>query len=151
MEQINNSIGGKIMTKSRTITMSLIAIMVSVSLVACGSEEKNPMQQQQEPPPTFSMASVNVTCNDGSDCIQFSARPSKDVVLVKVVITPPAGNQITFNLNNTTFVSGFDVAVQDANFAYFRISGTWRFEFTGSLATGDKSSFTVSSTVNVGA
>ena len=134
---------------------TLLSTILMVCFVALGCSSDNnsvaPTGPIQDPPPAFNMASVNLQCNDGSDCIQFSARPSKDVILVKVVITPPAGNQITFNLGSSTFIANRDVGLQDVNFAYFRISGGWTFVFTGSLASGDKSSFEVSATVNVGA
>ena len=135
-----------------------IKMLLSTVLIACFvavgcSSDSNPTAPglTQDPPPTFSMASVKVQCNDGSDCIQFFSRPSKDVILVKVVITPPAGNQITFNAGSSTIVSNENVGLQDSNFAYFRISGEWKFVFTGSLATGDKSSYEVTATVSVGA
>ncbi len=129
---------------------ALIACFVAIGCSG-SSNDNNPVAPTQEPPPTFSVASIKVTCNDGSDCIQFFARPDKDVVLVKVVITPPAGDKITFNAGNTTVVAGESVGLQNANTAYIRISGEWRFTFTGNLATGDKSSFEVTATVSVGA
>ncbi|RMD65950.1 hypothetical protein D6833_02150 [Candidatus Parcubacteria bacterium] len=130
-----------------------VVFMTSVAVLGCsgGDSNNNPVGPAPNPPPGFSMASVKVQCNDGSDCIQFFARPDKDVVLVKVVITPPAGDKITFNFGSTTVVANESIGLQNANTAYLRISGEWKFMFTGSLATGDKSSFEVSATISVGA
>ena len=135
------------------IKMLLLTVLIACFVALGCSSDSNPAAPEptQDPPPTFSMASIKVQCNDGTDCIQFSARPSKDVILVKVVITTPAGTQITFNAGSSTIVANENVALQDANFAYFRISGEWKFVFTGSLATGDKSSYEVISTVSVSA
>lgn len=136
------------------IKMLLSTVVFSFFVAVGCSSDSNPtapMAPTQDPPPTFSMASIKVQCNDGSDCIQFFARPNKDVIVVKVVITPPAGNQITFNAGSSTVVANENVGLQDANVAYFRISGEWKFVFTGSLATGDKSSYEMTATVSVGA
>ena len=97
------------------------------------------------------MSSVNVTCGNNQDCIQFFARPNKDVVLVKVEIINPAGEDVTFNLGSSTVIDGENIALQADDFAYFRISGEWEFVFTGNLATGDKSSFEVTTKVTVSA
>lgn len=128
-------------------------IMASFVAVGCGGGDSNPVAPapMQDPPPNFSTASVRVQCADGSDCIQFFARPSKDVIVVRVEITPPAGNKLTFNAGSVTVVSGENVGLQNANNAYFRISGEWKFLFTGTLATGDKSSYEVTGTISVGA
>lgn len=128
----------------------LTVFVASFVAVGCGGGgNSNPVAPAVTPPPTFSMASLNVTCNDGTDCIQFSTRPSKDVVLIKVVITNPSGTEVTFNLGSATVVADQNVALQDPNFAYFRIGGTWKFVFTGNLATGEKTSFEVTSTLSV--
>ena len=134
-------------------TLFSTILMVCFVALGCSSEDNStaPTGPTQDPPPVFNMASINLQCNDGSDCIQFSTRPSKDVILVKVVITPPAGSQITYNLGSSTFIANQDVGLQDVNVAYSRISGAWTFVFTGSLASGDKSSFDVTATVSVGA
>jgi len=135
----------------KMLSTTILAAMLFA--FGCASDDNSPTAPPatQDPPPTFSMASVNLQCNDGSDCIQFSTRPSKDVVLVKVVIERPAGNSITFNLGSSTVIAGEDIGLQDDNSAYFRISGEWKFTFTGNLATGDKSSFEVTAVVNVSA
>ena len=116
-----------------------------------GCSEDDPVSPESDPPPEINVASVNVTCGDNQDCIQFSARPDKDVIFVKVVITNPVGDEITFNMGSTTVIADENIALQDSDFAYFRVSGEWEFVFTGNLATGDKSSFEVTTTVNVSA
>jgi hypothetical protein len=128
------------------IKMLFSAVLIAY-FVALGCS--NPAGPNEEPP-TFSMASIKVQCG-ADDCIQFFARPDKDVTLVKVVITPPAGDKITYNLGNATVVAGEEIGLQDPNIAYTRISGEWKFVFTGNLATGDKSSFEVTTTVSVSA
>ena len=122
--------------------------LVAISYFGCSKDSTSP---EPTPPPKSSVASINVQCGDGSDCIQFFARPDKDVIFVKVEITDPVGDKVTYNLNSSTVIKDESINLQDADFAYFRISGEWKFVFTGNLATGDKSSFEVTSTVNVSA
>ncbi len=133
----------------------LFSTVLIVCFVAVGcSGDSNPTAPTgpaQDPPPSFSMASVKVQCNDGSDCIQFFSRPDKDVLVVRVEILPPVGNKIIFNAGSVTVVRGENVGLQDQNLAYFRVSGEWKFTFVGNLATGDKTSFEVVATINVGA
>lgn len=131
----------------------VVFFIASLAVVGCGGNggNNNPVAPAKDPPPAFNMASIKVQCNDGSDCIQFFARPDKDVLLVKVVITPPAGDKITFNFGSATVVANESIGLQNANQAYLRISGEWKFVFTGNLATGDKSSFEVTATISVGA
>jgi hypothetical protein len=130
--------------------MMFAALFVLPFVFSC-SDDDNPSGPEETPPPEINVASVNVTCGNSQDCIQFFARPDKDVVLVKVVITNPAGDEVTFNLESSTVIDGENIALQADDFAYFRVSGEWEFVFTGNLATGDKSSFEVTTTVNVSA
>jgi len=129
------------------LTLGLICL-IALSYFGCS---KNSTEPETTPPPKINVASINVQCGDGSDCIQFFARPDKDVIFVKVEITSPVGDKVTYNLNSSTVIKDESIALQDTDFAYFRISGEWKFVFTGNLATGDKSSFEVTSTVNVSA
>ena len=125
-------------------TMLVVALLLS-----CGKDD--PTEPTKPAQPKINVASMNVTCGNSQDCIQFFARPDKDVIFVKVIITNPTGDQVTFNLQSSTVVADENIALQDADFAYFRISGEWKFVFTGNLATGDKSSFEVTTLVNVSA
>ena len=133
----------------RPITLILLAGFMFTLYLGCGKDD--PASPEPTPPPNISVASVNVTCGNNQDCIQFSARPDKDVVFVKVVISNPVGEEVTFNLGSSTVIDGENIALQAADFAYFRVSGEWTFEFTGNLATGDKSSFVVTTSVTVSA
>ena len=118
-------------------------------LTACGGDSGT--KPKEDPAPSFRIASVKVQCNTGDECIRFFAKPDTDVLLVKVIIRPPAGDAITFNAGSDTFIKEEDVALQDANVAYFRVSGQWTFTFVGNHATGNKSSFEVVTTVDVSA
>jgi hypothetical protein len=103
----------------------------------------------EESDPTFSMASLEASCSD--PCIQFFATPTEDVILVKVVIKPPAGSSMTYNLGSSTCIQGVTLSLQDEGKAYLKISGKWTFTFTGSKAAGSKKSFVVSSFITVSA
>lgn len=131
----------------KTLMAWLFAGITFTMLLGCGGKDPS----SPKVTPKISVASINVICGNNQDCIQFSARPDKDVIFVKVVIKNPIGEEVTFNLQSSTVIANENIALQDANFAYFRVSGEWSFEFTGNLATGDKSSFVVTTTVNVSA
>ena len=137
------------MRNLRPVTLIMLTGLMFTFLLGCGKDD--PVSPVITPPPSINVASINVTCGTGQDCIQFSARPDKDVLFVKVVITNPVGDEVTFNLGSSTVIDGENIALQANDFAYFRISGEWTFVFTGNLATGDKSSFVVTTNVNVSA
>ncbi len=123
-------------------------LMFTVLLAGCG--KKSPSEPEAPPPPSFSISTVNVTLADGSDGIQFFAKPDKDVRLVRVDITDPLGNKMSFNAGGEIYVKDQVIQLQAQGTAYVRVSGTWTFEFVGNVEpNGDN--FTVKQTVNVGA
>ncbi len=138
------------MRNTKTLSLLFVTCLMLPLIFSCGKDDKG-TGPETTPPPDISVASVNVTCGNTQDCIQFFARPDKDVILVKVVITNPTGDQVTFNLESSTVIADENIGLQADDFAYFRISGEWEFVFTGNLATGDKSSFEVTTNVNVSA
>jgi len=133
----------------------LVTILATVLLFSVGCKKESTTAPTEEPPvsapPSFNIASTLANCTGTNDCIEFFATPNKDVILVKVVIKYPVTGSITYNLGSSTVISDESIALQAAGTAYNRISGTWRFTFTGSLAGEDQSSFTVATSVNVGA
>ncbi len=123
-------------------------LLLPVLLFACG--KKGPSEPEAPPPPKFNISTVNVTLADGSDGIQFFAKPDKDVRLVRVDITNPLGNKTSFNAGGEIYVKDQLIELQAPGTAYIRVSGTWTFEFVGNLEpNGDN--FTVKQTVNVSA
>ena len=136
------------MRNLRPVLALFVVTLLLTQFLGCGKDSTEPTKPT---PPKISVASMNVVCGDNQDCIEFYARPDKDVIFVKVVITNPTGSQVTYNLQSSTVVAEENIALQDDGFAYFRISGEWKFVFTGNLATGDKSSFEVTVIVNVSA
>ena len=136
------------MRSLRITALLFLTFLIAISYFGCGKDSTGP---EETPPPKVGVASINVQCGDGADCIQFFAKPDKDVILVKVEISNPVGDDITFNLGSSTVIADENIGLQAADFAYFRISGEWKFVFTGNFATGDKSSFVVTTIVNVSA
>lgn len=136
------------MRNLRPVFALLAVTLLVTQFLGC---KDDPVEPTKPEPPKINVASINVVCGDNQDCIEFFAKPSKDVIFVKVVITNPTGSQVTYNLQSSTVIAEQNIALQDDDFAYFRISGEWKFVFTGNLATGDKSSFEVTVIVNVSA
>lgn len=129
---------------------SFLALLLLLTLTACDSNDVN-----EEPPvvtpPSFSIASTPVQMSNGSAGILFAASPNEDVILVRVEITNPLNERVTFNAGSATVVQGQALPLQDAGTGYFRVSGTWRFQFVGRKASGDQTSFDVSTTLSVSA
>jgi hypothetical protein len=137
----------EIVMKKALILMPLLLL----SMLLFTSCKDKPTQPAPDPDPTFSIASVDVLLDTGDRGIQFFATSNEDVLLVKAEIKPPVGNTIVYNLNSGTFINGQSFTLQADGTAYFRISGSWTFTFTGNKALGTKKSFVVTTTLNVGA
>ncbi|MEL6444695.1 MAG: hypothetical protein AAF089_11470 [Bacteroidota bacterium] len=130
----------------------LFASLFAFVLVACDSSDpEEPAPDPPAAPPSFSVSSQTITLQDNSDGIIFFVSPSEDVVLVRVEITNPRQQNLTFNAGSSTVVRNESFALQDAGIGYVRFSGDWTFEFVGRRAAGDQESFNVTVTVNVGA
>lgn len=131
----------------------LLLLLALLPLAACDGGGDN--EKEEEPivvaPPTFSIASQTVKFNDGSDGIQFYVTPNEDIILVRVEITNPLNTNVTFNAGSATVVQSQSFPLQDAGFAYFRVSGPWKFQFVGRRASGDQASFNVTTSLSVGA
>ncbi len=137
------------MRSSRT----LFALMTAAALLftACGGDSPSEPEPPAEQPPSFSISTKTVTLQSGEAGLQLFATPSEDIILVRVVITTPVGNKLTYNAGSVTVVKGQVTPLQDPNLAYVKVSGTWTLQFVGSKAVGTKSSFDVTTTVDVGA
>ena len=118
-------------------------LLVALATIGCGDDG--------DEAPSISISSERVTCVDDVECIEFTATPDADVILVRVNIDPPSGESFNFNLQSTTVISGQSISLQGVNEAYRRSSGEWRFTFVGNLASGDRTSFEVVATLDVGA
>lgn len=102
-------------------------------------------------PPAFEIASRTVTLQDNTEGVQFFARPSIDVILVRVDIETPLGGEVNFNAGSSTVVKDESFALQDGGVAYRKVSGNWQFTLVGRHAADTQASFEVAQTVNVGA
>jgi len=138
------------MLSSRS-TVLLLLFSGFLFLSACGKDTPAEPEPEVEQPPTFSISTKTVVLQSGEAGLQFFATPSDDVVLVRVEISNPVGEKLIFNAGSITVVKGQVTPIQDPNLAYVKISGTWTLKFVGSRAVGSKSSFDVTTTVNVGA
>lgn len=127
----------------------LALVALALPIAACSSSE--PEDTETEPPPSFQIASIVVPFGDGTQGLQFAARPSADVSLVRVDITNPVGNSIVFSPQTAIVLSGQAVQLQNANEAYFRVSGNWTFRFVGSRAAGSQATFDVTTSLPVSA
>ncbi|MBN1479656.1 hypothetical protein JXA70_05245 [candidate division KSB1 bacterium] len=144
------------MLTSRNAFLLLASIILIIPFLGCpDNNNESPVAPVKEDPPSFSVASINVECpyDYGTpDCIIFHAKSEdKDVVLVKVEIAPPVGESFTISLNNYMLIEGEGIDLATNEYPFPRISGEWEFVFIGNLATGDKSSFEVTVTVDVSA
>ncbi|MFQ5675091.1 MAG: hypothetical protein ACE5G1_04270 [bacterium] len=127
-------------------------VAASLILSACSSDSNNIMQPEMPTvtPPSFNISSVNAQFADGTDGIQFFARPSKDISLIRVEVTNPLNNGVTVNAGGEVFLTDEVMELQDTGFIYFRVSGSWKFRFVGNLEPG-KEAFDVTQSVNVSA
>ena len=129
--------------------LGLMAVLL-LALPACdGGDPEEP-----EPEPVlaqFRVASVTITDVDGTEFLQFAARPTQTIELSLVDIENPVGNSVQFNANNTLVAANSSIQLQDPQFGYFRVSGTWTFRFTYIDEGGAGSQRVVTETINVGA
>ena len=125
-------------------------LVLGVLLVAPACDSGDPEEEPVREVPTFRVASVTIN-DEGTQFLQFAARPDQDVELSSVRIENPAGATETFNAQNSLVLSGEAIALQASNIGYFRVSGEWSFRFTGIDEGGAGERFTANSTINVGA
>lgn len=130
------------------MTRFLLLIALAFSVAACDSSEP---EEPVEQPPTFSIASRVVTLVDNSQGLQFFATPNDDVSLVRVDVRNPIGQSETFDAQRVIVLSGEVTPLQDPNFGYNRISGTWNFRFVGSRAAGSQQTFDLTVPLDVSA
>jgi hypothetical protein len=129
----------------KALPLLLLPLLLSLG---CGDKGTEP---KPDPDPTFAIASIDVTMATGDRGIQLFATSNEDVLLVKAEIKPPVGNTVVYNLGSGTYINGQSFALQADGTAYYRVSGTWTFTFTGNKALGSKKSFVVTTTISVGA
>lgn len=104
-----------------------------------------------EPPPTFRVNAVPTTLPGNQPALQFLATPDTEVKLIRVDLTTPLGDRITFDPQGVVVLGGERTPLQAQNFAYFRVSGDWTFRFVGERAAGSRATFDVSTSLPVAA
>ena len=132
----------------RPALSALLVLGAALTVSACDSEEPEP--EPERVVPTFRVASVTIT-DDGTQFLQFAARPDLDVELSSVLIENPAGSTASFNAQNSLVLANEAIALQASDVGYFRVSGEWSFRFTGIDDGGAGERFTTTTTINVGA
>jgi hypothetical protein len=132
------------------LTIVAFILLCSLLNVGCNKDDDGPVGPEEPAPPSFNISSVNVDLQGGAQGIQFFARTNKDISLIRVNIKNPIGNQDVYNVGGNVFLTDEVIALQDANFGYVRVSGTWEFRFVGNLEPG-KQSFDVTQPLNVSA
>lgn len=125
--------------KKLIFIFTLIFITI-ICLSACKDDE-NPVIP--EAAPTFTVFSQ--TENWGGDLVLlFYARCKDcDINLIKVTITNPANQSLTYNAGNNLYVKDQNFALQETGYGYYKLSGPWKFKFEGNKAAGSKMSFSV--------
>lgn len=137
-------------TKNSFFKVVGISSLVFFFMFGCGGGDSGPTAPQGPADPSFTISSVNVPLQGGAEGIQFFARSTKDISLIRVNIKNPVGTESIFNVNGNVFLTDELIALQDANVGYVRASGSWTFRFVGNHEPG-KESFDVTQTLNVSA
>ena len=106
-------------------------LFVSIFAFGCSDDSTGPEVNEGPPPPSFSIATITVTV-DGVPFIGFSVRPSEDILLGRVEISPPIGNTQTYSGGNGLFLGGQNFNMD----TYVKVSGTWNFRFVGQHSPG---------------
>ncbi len=121
----------------------LVVVVLSAGILMSGCKKK-----KDDPiVPSFVVTATTVQLQTGEDGLQFFGKcVNDDVKMTKVIIMNPFQTGQTFNLNGNYFVKNEAFAMQDANTAYLKLSGTWTFTFTGNR-TADGTSFSVAATL----
>ncbi len=130
------------------IKLFCFVILASLLITGC-SKDDNPTGPEVPTPPSFAISSHNVQMG-GVDYIQFYARPNMNISLIRVDITNPLGNKQIFNVGGGVFLTEEVIHLQDPNWGYYRISGSWDFRFVGNHEP-TKEGFDVTQTLNVSA
>jgi hypothetical protein len=124
------------------LALAGFALLAAANL-RCGGEDLSNL---------FALSTEATTLSGGSAGLKLYATPSKDVVLVKVEVTPPgATSPVVLNALSSTFLQNAKIGLQDSGYAWKKISGTWQIKFVGNLASGSKDSFSLNTTLNVSA
>jgi hypothetical protein len=93
--------------------------------------------------PDFQLSFDSTVCGSFQRCVQFQAKPDMDVYVISVEITNPNRAVEVFNAGNILVAKDQPFALQQYSYSYHRYGGLWRFTFTGSKASGDNASYTV--------
>lgn len=135
----------------RPALSAFLALGLILTASACDSEDPEPEPEPEPIVPTFRVASVTVTDDDGTQFLLFAARPDQDVELSSVLIENPAGATRTFNAGNALVLTNEALDLQNPGEGYFRVSGEWTFTFTGITEGGAGERFTTRRNIEVGA
>ena len=127
----------------------LLAVLL-LALPACdGGDPEEP--EPVDVDPTFEIASRVVTLDDNSQGLQFFVTPNMDVTLNRIEIRNPLGQGGAAPIQNLVILGGQTEALQEDDFGFFRVSGSWRFSFGGTLRNDPTNAFDVTTTLNVSA
>ena len=120
----------------------VFVVVLSAGLMLSGCKKKT-----ETIVPAFIVTATTVQLQTGEDGLQFFGKcTNDDVKMTKVIITDPFLQDMIFNVNGNYFVKGEAFAMQGANEAYLKQSGTWKFTFIGNR-TADGASFSVAATL----
>jgi hypothetical protein len=130
---------------TRILSISALLLVAVVIISSCKKDEETPPTV-----PAFTMTATTVNLQGGGFGLQFYAKCNNDdVKMTKVTITDPiASSTQTYNLNGTYFLKDEIFALQGADEAYLKSSGTWSFNFVGNR-TADNVAFSVNATLAV--
>ncbi len=128
----------------------LVALLVFSISFGCSSkdDDDNPLAPAQPQPPGFTISSINVALQGGTEGIQFFGRANKDVSVIRVDVIDPLNQKTVYNVGGGVFLSAEIIAFQDTNFGYFKASGQWSFRIVGN-AEPSKETFDVTINFNV--
>ena len=127
----------------------LLAVLL-LALPACDSGEPEVIEPI-DVDPSFEIASRVITLADNSQGLQFFVTPNMDVTLNRIEIRNPLGQGGAAPIQNLVILAGQTEALQDDDFGFFRVSGSWRFSFGGTLRADPTNAFDVTTTLDVSA
>ena len=100
--------------------------------------------------PAFTVTYSTVQIQGGLQGLQFTAKcTNNEVKLTKVMITDPLNSTpIEYDFNGTTFTQNEQFNLQATDEAYYKLTGTWKFQFVGTR-TSDNTNFAVDASLTV--
>lgn len=133
---------------NKYLIMGIGILLFSALLFGC--KDDSPTEPVGPADPVFTLSSINIELQGGTQGIQFFARSNKDISLIRANIKNPIGNETVFNAGGNVFLTDEVIGLQEPNIGYLRVSGEWTFRFVGNHEP-TKESFDVTRTLNVSA